>query len=292
MEFFMYAMTSTVSMQSKYQINYFLEQPVETMMAWRSHDPDNIAPELWDDTAKADSADELVGHLLPIAERYAEYYGITFEEVAFRVAGELLDWWPYGSQTNLRWTPSVLQGMGVGDVSLVIDHVQNDWGKCDGWIDSLKLIDEAAVGTDILLTGPSDPDHSDPLRDDSQVDSPTPRAGEDWETVFETDVAHFLGPMNRAGKLLEIANRYVNELGLSYEEASREVVQMYADSQNLTVAFYEAMNLRWDPASTPLDEWFETEWVDGIARAHGFTELLVSSSSGTSPRSPMRSNPI
>ena len=234
-------------------------------MAWKPHDPDEGAPELWDDARSSDGGGELIDSLSLIAERYATYYDVPFEEAAYRAAGESLDWWPHSTSRSLRWTPRILGSILYDEnVSLVIEYVEDHWDRVNDWNDGLKLIDESALGTATLQVGPPQlgkvgtfPERSVDSRSDSLAD-------EDWDWVFDTAVTSLHGPIRRAGELREIGVLYADEFDLSDEAAIQEVLERYVGAQDTSIVFYESMNLRWDPYSDPLDEQFAREWDDDV----------------------------
>lgn len=234
-------------------------------MAWRVHDPGDVANTLWEAATDADSADELIDSLSAIAARYTGGYSISFEDAAYQVAGEALDWWPHGSPRTILWTPDVVAGILYQDnVPLVSTYVAEHWERCENWRDGLKLIDEAALGTAILQMESKLSGSADSFPDESEADQLSNRLGAEWYGVFDIDATSRHGPIRRAGALRELATRFSDEQGVSENAAIERLVRTYTDAQDTTIVFYEAMNLHWDPYSNPLDEHFANAWTTDI----------------------------
>lgn len=234
-------------------------------MAWREHDPDDVAPELWDEAVHIDGTDELSDRLTPVAERYADHYGVTFEKAAYRVAGEAHDWWPHDRPRTMMWTTDVLNGLLFPEnVSLVVEHVEGGWDRCDGWTDSLGLVDEASLGTLLLQIGPPKIGRTGTFPPEFLPELPDRRAEDVWNRVLDTDTVARHGPMKRAGRLLDVVREDIDEHGMTRDEAIRDVVRAYVDAVPSSVAVYDATNLNWYVYDTPHDERYAERWKDGI----------------------------
>lgn len=236
---------------------------------WAERDPDGIAPDGWQTAAAyyGEAPENTVRCVLYPGATYHDYYDLSVEAAIYRAARESVDWKPGVSPSEDGWVRvdeslllySLVAGYRASllDKPRLFEYVRQEWSRCDGPGDGLRLLTEALRGCGSLSLRSDLPDVPDGLSlpdaydTDGELSDPMDRPpsslpADDWGDVFAVENERRYAWAKRAHLLRELADERASTDDLTAQQAVRDVAEQYVDAQRTAVAVDEALEFSLD----------------------------------------------